>query len=210
VKFIPSFVVPDCVNYFFTSNHPDAFFLEDTDRRFFIHEVVGKPAEQSRYDAYDKWIYGSAGAPALFDYLLRLSLKDFNPKAAAFSTASKQAMIVDNKSDLGMWAMLLRDDPDHALRSLGTKASMEANLFTPEQLLHAYDPAGTTKVTTNGLGRELKRVGFRQVCAGKALATSVGSARLYAVRSAEKWAAAGKPECVAHWEKHFGPSGKKF
>jgi hypothetical protein len=32
IKYIPQFSIPDCVNYYFTSNHADALFLEDEDR----------------------------------------------------------------------------------------------------------------------------------------------------------------------------------
>jgi hypothetical protein len=39
IKYIPQFSIPDCVNYYLTSNHADALFLEDEDRRFFVHEV---------------------------------------------------------------------------------------------------------------------------------------------------------------------------
>ena len=29
VKYLPAYTVKDCINYFFTANHPDSFFLED-------------------------------------------------------------------------------------------------------------------------------------------------------------------------------------
>ena len=51
-KYTPSYVVPDCINYFFTSNHPDSFFLDDDDRRFFIHEVLATPREEEFYVEY--------------------------------------------------------------------------------------------------------------------------------------------------------------
>jgi hypothetical protein len=35
------------VNYYLTSNHADALFLEDEDRRFFVHEVMVNPLMMS-------------------------------------------------------------------------------------------------------------------------------------------------------------------
>ena len=211
VKYLPSYVVPDCVNYFFTSNHPDAFFMEDSDRRMFIHEVKGAPAPQAKYDAYDRWLYKEGGAAALFDYLLKLPLGDFNPKAAAYTTAAKRAMITDNKSDLGAWCLSLREEPERVLSLLGDRAAKGAALFSPLQLLRAYDPEGATKVTANGVGRELKRTGFPRVNGDKPVRTpSAGLMRLYALRDAEKWEKAGHKAIVDHWESYFGPKAKKF
>lgn len=39
-KFKPAYMMDDITNYYFTSNHPDALFLEDTDRRFFVWEIA--------------------------------------------------------------------------------------------------------------------------------------------------------------------------
>ena len=42
-KHIRSYNIPDCINYFFTSNKADSFFLEDNDRRYFIHDIIADP-----------------------------------------------------------------------------------------------------------------------------------------------------------------------
>jgi hypothetical protein len=209
MKYLPEYTVPDCINYYFTSNHPDAFFLEDTDRRFFIHELVGDPASPADYAAYDRWYKGD-GAAALFDHLLRLDLKGFDPLAPAMETASKRSMIVDSKSDLGAWVLGLKEDAAALLRPLGERAAQEACLLTNEQLRRAYDPEHATQVTANGVGRELKRAGFRQVNDGQPVRLSGGLSRLYVVRGAEKWAGAPPKEVVQHWEELFGVRSKKF
>jgi hypothetical protein len=67
-KYVPSYSVPDCINYLFTANHPDSFFLEDDDRRFFIHEVQVGPMDQAFYKEYELWL-DTGGAAAVFDYL---------------------------------------------------------------------------------------------------------------------------------------------
>lgn len=202
-KYVPSYTVPDCCNYYFTSNHPDAFFLEDNDRRYFIHEVNQEPAAQKLYDAYDVWLHGD-GPTALFHHLLNLSLEGFHPKAPALVTRSKQAMIRDNKSDLGLWVVGLREDPTGTLRPLGDAVSRNAELLTATQLLRAHDPEGSGRVKVNGLSRELKRAGFVQVNRGIPVRTqAAGLQRLYPVRNKEKWLVATTKELSAHFDELF-------
>lgn len=205
-KFIPAYVIPACVNYMFTSNAPDAFFLEDTDRRFFIHEVTGKPAAPGFYAEYDKWRRGE-GPAFLFDYLLRVSLKDFNPMASAPMTRAKEEMIFGTKSDLGVWCREMLEEPTLNLRPLGEGAAQRADLLTAAQLLRCYDTEGTSRVTTMGLGRELKRCGARQLPVVK---TATGTQRLYVIRNASKWEKAKPKDIAEHWEVLFGNGAKKF
>jgi hypothetical protein len=207
-KFIPEYTIPDVMNYFFTSNNPDAFFMEDSDRRYFVWEIISKPESLLFYRMYDKWLK-STGPSHLFHYLLNLDLGDFNPKGPAPATGAKKAMIVDNKSDLGLWVHQLKEDPTAALSQLGSAAaSHDCDLFSTEQLHHAYDPEQRSKVTVNGLGRELKRADFRQVNDGQPVRTVAKLMRLYAVRNVDKWMSAEPSEFSAHWNKFF--SGGKY
>lgn len=201
-KFIPAFTVPDVINYYFTSNHPDAFFLEDTDRRFFVHEVVGSALPLEFYRSYDAWLRKPAGPSALFDYMMRLDLGDFDPHAPAPLTRAKEQMIVDNKSDLGSWVYRLKNDPESVLR-VGS-AAIVGDLFTNEELLALYDPERKRGVTANGLGRELKRAGLRYVRDGIVVMTCRGRQRLYVVRNFERWKKATPHEAAKHYDARFG------
>ena len=49
-KYVPSYTVPDRINYFFTSNHADAFFVEDTDRRYFVHQITADPKPMEGFE----------------------------------------------------------------------------------------------------------------------------------------------------------------
>lgn len=185
-KYVPSYVVPDCINYYFTSNHPNAFFLEDDDRRFFIHEVTVRPLPEDFYMDYGAWIDGLLGAPAVFHYLLNLDTDDFNPAAPAFKTAAKNRMIVSNQSDLGSWCRALVDNPNAILKIGDT--ILQRDLWTSKELLHFYDPEGRTRVTANGLSRELSLVPVPQVCNGMQIRLKNGTkARYFPVRNIDKW-----------------------
>jgi hypothetical protein len=209
-KFVPEFVVRDVINYYFSSNHPDTFFMEDTDRRNFINEVVGRPLPKVFYKEVEKWLKQGEGPAHLFEYLLGLDLTGFDPAGDAFHTASKRAMINDGKSDLSSWVHALREDPTGLLRAAHMNGASECALFTPHQLHDVYDPGKKGQVSVNGLSRELKRSGFRQVNGGGTVRVSTGTCvRLYAVREEEKWTRATPAECGAHWDKFFGPKGAK-
>jgi hypothetical protein len=208
-KFLPEYVIPDCINYYFTSNHPDAFFIEDSDRRFFVHELVGPPMAREFYTKYDAWMKGP-GPAALYHYLLSLDLSDFDPRAPAMITKSKASMIVDAKSDVAMWVVQLREDPDAALRTLGEHIAQNAELLTATMLLRAYDPEGKGRVTVNGLSRELKRSGFVQCNYGSPIRTATGLQRVYAIRNIDKWEEASPSALAQEYNRVFPPPTQKF
>jgi len=216
-KFMPEYVVPDCMNYFFSANGPDSLFVEDGDRRYFVHEVTMRPLERSFYNRYDAWLglrngkYNGPGAAHLMDHLLHLPLGNFDAREHAPLTAAKRDMILHGKSDVGMWCVQLGEDPETTLRALGEKAAEECDLYTARQLRRCYDPEGRGKVTEPGMGRELARSGFRQVNAGATIRTKTcGIIRLYAVRNWKKWESASPQVINEHYERYFGEGAGKF
>lgn len=202
-KFMPPYSVPDCINYLFTSNHPDSFFLEDDDRRAFIHEVLVGPLEEEFYMEYGLWM-DTNGPAALFDFLLQVDLGDFNPAAPAFFTSAKSRMISDAKSDLGSWVHRLLADPDTVL-SVG-ELKLKGDLFTNRELLMLYDPNAKTRTTANGLGRELARAGAAQINNGKPIRGPEGLDRYYAIRNIGKWLEATPAQVHEHL---FGKAPKE-
>lgn len=208
-KYVREYTVPAVANLFFTSNHPDAFFLEDTDRRFFVHEIKARPLPMSFYRAYATWYRSNAGRAALLHHLTTLDLGDFDPDGAAFETVSKREMIDDNKSDVAAWVHRLRQEPRALLREHGL--SEDTALLSAAQLRALYDPLGHSRVTTNGLGRELKRS-----CVPRLPTVNVTTRdgtrttmRCYAVQDATRWLAATPGEITAAWEAWFGPDAKR-
>lgn len=206
-KFVPDYTVPDFINYYFTANYPDAFFLEDNDRRHFIQEVLVGPLPEEFYIEYSLWL-DTGGAAAIFHYLLNLDLGDFNPAAPAFVTLAKKRMISDSQSDLGGWIRDMLANPDQQLRIGDVVLSQD--LLTSKELLLCYDPEGKTRTTANGLGRELRRAGAHQVLGGKPVRLSDGSqARYYAVRNCDRWAGEKSMAAVAEYLDARLASGTK-
>jgi hypothetical protein len=109
-KYVPSYAIPDTINYYYTSNDPDAFYMDDGDRRFFVHEVAAD--KFAPYREYVKWRDSDAGIAALWHYLLSLNINAFDPQAPAPETRGKREMQDLGKSDLGSWVRELRDNGD--------------------------------------------------------------------------------------------------
>ena len=218
-KFVPEYEIRDCINYIIDSNSPDAMFMQDKDRRGFVHEIVGDPASKEFYDQYDLWLNGpgsirtpgqGAGPSHLFHHLLNVDLKGFDPRARALETTSKQNMINIGKSDVGMWATELKENTLAKLALFGERTANECDLYQAQQLLRAYDPDNSKRLTAPGMARELVKAGFRQVNAGGTVRTKAGIIRLYAIRNyKEKWENAKPTEIAKHYEKFFGPDSGK-
>lgn len=210
IKHVQSFVVPDCINYYFTANQPTTFFLEDDDRRFFIHEVVVGPLSEAWYMDYRLWLE-TEGSQAIFHYLKNeVDVDDFNPAAPAMKTEAKSRMIADVRSDLGAWVAHLLSTPEDLLR-VGN-IELKQDIFTNKELLQLYDPDNRTGTTANGLGRELRRVGVPLACDGKTVRGPNGVDRYYIIKNRDKWVGAQPAVVAKHLNDHLmgAKAAKKY
>jgi hypothetical protein len=201
-KYIPEYVVDDCNNYLFTSNHPDAIFVEDHDRRFLVHEIAGNPAPRAYYEELDAWFKGD-GPAALFHYFKNMNLENFNPREAAPMTEAKRNMILSSKSEVAAWVQRLREDPETCLRPLGQDVARRCNVFSAADLLRAMDPQKLTRVTTNGMGRALQASGLRQLNESSPIRCATGLQRLYAIRNESHWLRSEPRDSAAHYNEFF-------
>lgn len=196
-KYINSFSVVDLINYYFTSNDPDALYMDDEDRRFFVWETLA--GKFINYRRYVEWRDSAAGIAALWYYLLDLDLGDFDPQAPAPMTQGKHSMINLGKSDLGAW---VRDLKDHGGVILA-KAGLKGDLFNAKELHALYDPNGDKKASANALARELKRSGFHPPANGSSIKLPDGSnTMVYAILNPGYWASAQWKDAVDHYVKH--------
>ncbi len=206
-KYVPEYDVVDHLNYLFSSNHPDAFFLEDDDRRFFVHEVSGPPMPRQFYLDYMVWL-DEGGAAALFYHLLKLDLGGMMASDRAPDTESKRSMVEDGLSDIGHWIRRLRNDPSVVLR-VGD-APLAGDLWASQDLIRLYDPDGRGRATAGGLGKEAKRAGLTQAANGMPIRTVAGQLRLFAIRNVEHWAKAPPSACATHYDQtRGGSSGRR-
>jgi hypothetical protein len=200
-KYMPEYIIDDCINYLFASNHADAMFLEDGDRRFFVHEVIGPAMPTTFYDTIDKWLKSPEGPAALFHHLLHIDLEGFHPREHAPVTLAKQAMILASKGELAYWVQQMLEDPPGVFKGVySERARSNMDLWTPRLLLRACDPDGRKRATEASLGRALTAAGIRQVNGGVPIRTRYGVVRLYAIRNPDMWAKASPKACSEHYE----------
>lgn len=201
-KYLPEYVIRDCVNYLFTGNPPDSLFIEDNDRRYFVQEIVGQPLPREFYEKCDAWLHGEAAANLLY-HLRRVDLTGFNPREHAYVTSSKRNMIFIGKSELAAWMAEMVEDPKSKLRVLGEEVARDCELFTASVILRCFDPEGHKKCTPNTVAREFQRMGLRPLNGGVPVRTKAGTVRLYAIRNHNEWVSRAPRLLAEHYEKHF-------
>ena len=203
IKYVPNYTLPDCINYYFTSNDVDAFFLSNQDRRYFIHEVLAGKPDPKWLKKFLQWRDSDTkGISALRHYLENLNLGDFDPGAPAPKTASKEMMVSITRSDLNDWISNLGHRGDLLINGI----KQNGDLWTSSEILRQYDPEGRTNVKANGVARELSKSGYRQL---KQIRTDFGMIRLYALRNASKWSKA-KPNVITKHYEDTCPEAARF
>lgn len=205
-----SYVVRDCANYYFTSNHEDAIFLENNDRRIFVHHADMQPLPLKEYTAYKHWLTREGGAERLFYYFLHeVDLGDFDPQGRAPVTQAKLEMTTSGRGDTEDWAVQLATDPD----SLLPPDRYPQDLWRTTDLLATYDPEHREKTKVIGLGRALAAAGVFRVAGGSNSMVIEGMrSRLWAIRNADRYRRCGPAEAhrlyTAERPSAVGASGK--
>ncbi len=198
-KYLPTYTLRACINFLFTTNHPNGFFMQNTDRRFFIVEWGAPPAGDPFFKKrYTPWV-DTVGPAHLAHHLLHLDLSGFDPHARAPWTRAKDEMIRAGKSVLGKWIM---DLPEF----LETRDSKQ-DIFTVGELraLYGSDPRRTDRELESIMGTELLVQRFARVESEGGeprVKTRAGPRRLWIIRNREKWNRVTHRECVAHWEEN--------
>jgi len=188
-----TYAVRDCINYYMTSNHEDAVYLESGDRRMFVHRVDSLPLAPKEYKAYWKWIREEGGAGRLFHYLLHeVDLADFDPQRRPPVTTAKSEMVAAGRGDTEDWAAQVRADPDGIL-----PVNQPFDLFSTMDLLGIYDPAVREKTRAVGMGRALSQAGIFKVASGNNSGVIEGvRTRFWAVRNVDAYRRAGPTEAA--------------
>lgn len=205
-KFEREYDLPNCVNFYFTSNHADAFFLEDSDRRFFVLAAPHERLEQGFYDEYRAWMEGD-GPAAVFDYLLRVDTRGFHPRAPARDTHAKEQMIEVGRSEASRYIAMVMVDPERAEKLYGVPRDVE--LFTAAELRTFYDPRRDTRTTEKSISLELNKQGAVKLMQGQQInVEGQGRLRFYAVRNGDRWKKAQLKEILVYLKGRHLPTAK--
>lgn len=184
-KYEKPYNLPNTVQFYFTSNHPDAFFL-DQDRRYLVIETPSKPLTSAFYSKYREWLYGDGPAAIFYHLLHNVNLDGFNPQGPAPGTFAKEIMIDQGKSEVGRFITAVMHDPDQAKKLYGVPVDIE--LFAPNELHKYFDPRGEKRATVKAISLELQKQGAVKIFGGRQIElTGAGHYRFYAVRNGDKW-----------------------
>lgn len=138
-KNTPQYTLPDCINYFFTSNHPEAFYLDETDRRFFVHRLGDKKLDADYVERTLKPWLRASGYSAILHYLthevdlsapLTSSGRPFNPFGAAPQTSARDAMINASRDEVDVWLEGITYGDGDTFLGLGWKLATAEDLHT--------------------------------------------------------------------------------
>lgn len=181
IKYSPQYDVLDCINYLYTSNHPDAMFVNDKDRRMAIHEIIGDAMTDAQYKTIENWM--EAGGPSALFYHLQneIDCSKFNPHSKAIGSKAKTDMVTLGRSDIDTFVYSILEDPDNVLSFKGIRA--DRDFFTASELISLYDPDNLKRTSVTALSKALRRAGFCQYVTR----TANGTQRLWALRSMAEW-----------------------
>jgi Domain of unknown function (DUF3854)/Family of unknown function (DUF5906) len=210
IKNRKTFQVRDCINYWLTSNHEDAVFLENHDRRIFVHHVDVEPMPRAVYKACDSWLKEGGGARLFHHLLHEVDCSGFDPQGPAPRTAARAEMTAAGRGDLEDWAVQLRASPDTVL--LPDKSPFD--LYRTQDLLRAYDPDSRERVKSVGMGRALGSAGVFKLDRGRNNAV-IGGVRtaLWAVRNEALYKTMGSADAGKAYEAERlqkGPGPRRF
>lgn len=153
VKNTAKYSEPNLIKYVFLSNHPDAVYLNDKDRRFFVSEAPDKKLPDEIRKNFVNWVK-SGGKAALLDYLLSQDTSQFDPTAPAPMSQSKMGMLDSNKSDLEQWV-------ENAL--LKAQAKNHDLISTEDLAAHYNFGSRPTKCSGKTVATILKRMGYKKL-----------------------------------------------
>ena len=179
-KGIEAYEIPDCTNYYFTSNDPVAIILDQGERRTFVLHAPECAIGDDYGTQFLRWLYGyeappgtqplapGAGANALAYQLLHQDMGAFSPTAPPPDTDARLELIAQSRSDVDSWAAAVKLDPDKYLvrqdapKFSGSHRAEAYAIYTPEDLLQLYDPEERKRTSLRALGIALDRAGFRK------------------------------------------------
>ena len=199
-----TYAVRDSVNYYLTSNAPDALYVEIGDRRVFVHEVDAEPLTPLEYRSYWKWLREEGGAAKLFHYLLHeVDCSLFDPQARAPLTAAKVEMSSAGRGDTEDWCVTMSADPDSVI-------TQPYDLFTTKDLLNFYDPDGRGQTRIIGMGKALGAAGVWKIPGGNNCVVLGMRTRIWAVRNSSRYRLMGPAQaskCYAEERQKIPPGG---
>lgn len=207
-KNLGQYELRDCTNYYFNSNHAEALFLDEHDRRFFVHNLGSdKYPEEKWRNEFEPW--ANAGGYAAIHHYLKHEVDlakpiiggrpftttpyPFSPGASAPQTEARREMIVNSKSDAQQWIEDLIEWAPNVLYGNKWKLATSEELWKLFQKANPRTPM-RRKTFVTALRSKLKPV----YADNRLLLSSGTKVKLYPTSNEDKWD--GHDEIVSAYE----------
>jgi hypothetical protein len=154
-KYEPAYVQKNRSKNIFLSNHPDAAFITDTDRRFYVVEANSTRPPKEMIDRFIEWRDAGGGAALLY-YLQTLDIRLFDPKAPAPTTTARREMIEDNRSDVERWLISI-------ITAINIFELLGRDICTAEELTARYNAQTGNKASSKTINSTLRKLGIRRL-----------------------------------------------
>jgi hypothetical protein len=199
IKFAPQITEPNRIAYIFLSNHPDAMYMGEEDRRNEVIEVSSIRLPEELAERFVRW-RDSGGLSALRYYLENYDTSGFDPLAPAPMTRAKAEMIEDNRSDLERWL--------HGILTAESISSLLGReICTAEELTEKYKTASRNSTSSRTVSNALLRANVRRLTK-RARCKNGQRPRVYALRNYEEWEVKTEGELGAVMDKKFNQYGE--
>jgi hypothetical protein len=174
-KGVDAFVVENCANIMLQGNKVDMIKLDEYDRRLGILEVENRKLPDGELLANNdkfwepRWADMDAMAAAVYEWLLRYDLSDFNPKGKPPVSAAKLAMVESAHSPRELWVMELRKNPEEVMVVNGEV--VDGPVATAKELEYVYQNGDVPmweidKRMSDAMNKALKLARFPMANAG--------------------------------------------
>lgn len=169
-----TYEVNNHINYFFTSNHPDAMYVEGRDRRMAVFHATEQVMTTAEWREYEAWLKNGGAGKMRYYFENILDYSAFDPLGAAPITAAKLEMIEAGRTDVETWLADLKSDPNLVLKT-------PYDLYRSIDLYSSYDPQGRERIKPNGFATKLGEAGVPRALQNHTLIEGVRQ-RLWIVR----------------------------
>lgn len=207
-KMVDSVQMPNRVNFLLFSNEEDPLHLDTDDRRYMVYQ---SPAKQnsSLASRFYEWLMGErveidehgtldferTGARIIKRRLETMDLADFNPVSNAPTTQSKRELQQASLPPMAHAIMYLIEKDDDSVRG---------DVVEPARVVDALLQARIPRVTPEGVGKAMSKLGWTQLQQRNKRNSWVDSEErrvtLWARRNAHRWLAATPQERFDHMQ----------
>lgn len=169
-KFVDRYELPNRMNFIFLSNHPNAFYITEFSRRYFVWEIASGKLPLALGEALERWRKSPEGRGALMHYFLNLDLSQWSPRAEALPTRAREEMIEMSRSELERWLADIIED---------------AEVVRLEDLKAQYELDTRSRVSSSAIAHIVRRMAPAMV----RRRLRIGGRRtwLWAIRDPRKW-----------------------